>query len=74
MLKQQPTETLQSYMRRFIHIRCQAKGLSEDTIIDAAIQGIRGGLLTGKLKKRPESVQELLNKMKEYSRSELDHL
>ena len=62
-------------MRRFVHIRCQAKGLSEDTIIDAAIQGIRGGLLAGKLtRKRPTSVQELLNKMEEYSRSELDHL
>ena len=49
--------------------------MSEDTIIDATIQGIRGGLLAGKItSKRPESVQELLSKMEEYARSELDHL
>jgi Retrotransposon gag protein len=54
VLKKQPTETLQSYMHCFVHIRCQAKGLSKDTIIDAAIQDIIGGLLAGKLtRKRP---------------------
>ena len=74
-VKQQPSESLKNYMRRFVHVRCQAKGLSEDTIIDAAIQGIRGGLLAGKLtRKRPQSVEELFNKMEEYARSEMDHI
>ena len=61
-------------MHRLVHVLCQVKCLSKDTIIDAAIQGIRGGLQARKLmRKRPQSVHELFNKKKKYAMSEVDH-
>lgn len=39
-IKQGPDETVRSYVQRFVHVKCQAVGLSEASIIDAAKEGL----------------------------------
>lgn len=74
-VKQGKTETLRSFMKRFVHVKCQASGLSERTIIDAAQEGLQPGSLRSRLSRRPpQNVSELMKKMEEYARAEDDEL
>lgn len=49
VVKKGAKESLRSYVRRFIHVKCHAVDLSDDSIIDAAKQGLRPELLRKKL-------------------------
>lgn len=74
-IKHRAMESLRSNIRRFVHIRCQAVGLSDDSIINAAKQGLRPSPLRRKLTRtRPESVLELMWKLEQYARAEDDEL
>lgn len=74
-VKQQPDETLRSFIKRFIHVKCQDSEVSERTIINAAQQGLLHGPLREKLMRLPRSTfSELVQKMEEYARAEDDRI
>lgn len=59
----------------FVHVKCQAIGVNEDSVIDAAKEGLLHGLLRRKLTRHcPGSISELMRKLKEYARAEDDEL
>lgn len=48
-VRQGTNESFRSYVRRSVHVKCQAVGLTEDSIIDTPKQGLLHGLLRRKL-------------------------
>ncbi|XP_062197293.1 uncharacterized protein LOC133900181 [Phragmites australis] len=74
-VKQKEGESLKEFTQRFVWVKCQVKGLSDDTVIDSTRQGLRSGALASRLVRKPaKDVDELFTKMEEYSRAEEDEL
>lgn len=72
-MRQGPKDSLRSYVRHFIHVKCQASGLSEQSIIDAAKDRLRPGPLWSRMSRKPfTNVKDLLQNMEEYAREEDD--
>jgi hypothetical protein len=71
--KQEPGESLQSYVRRFLNMKAQIAGISDEVVIDAAIKGLRIGTCANKFaRKRLKTVQELCEKLYEHCRGDND--
>ncbi|KAJ1259378.1 hypothetical protein BS78_10G149900 [Paspalum vaginatum] len=65
--KQEPGEALQCYFRRLLNIRAQALGISDEVVIDAAINGLRIGQCAQYFaRKPPKTVAGLHEKMNEF--------
>lgn len=74
-MRQGANESLQSCVRRFVHVKCQAVSLSEDSIIDMAKKGLLHGPLWRKqTPSYPGSIFELLRKLEQYARVDDDKL
>jgi hypothetical protein len=59
----------------FVNAKCQASGLRERTITDAAQEGLLRGSLRYRLSQRPpQTTSELMRKMEEYACAEDDKL
>jgi hypothetical protein len=63
-------EYLQTYVRRFLRLRAQAPTLPNEIVIEAMIKGLRPGHTTQYFaRKRPQTLEKLLQKMDEYIRA-----
>lgn len=66
---------LWSYVRRFVDVKCQAVDLNEDSVIDTSKEGLLHGSLWRKLARHCSgSISELMRKLEEYARAEVDEL
>ena len=71
--KQQLDEPFYQYFQRFLNIKAQAAGVSDEVVIDAAINGLCIGQCTQYFaRKRPRSVQELFKKIEKFCRVDSD--
>jgi hypothetical protein len=60
--KQKNDQTLQQYLQSFVKLRAQAPNVSEDTVIDAMIEGLKMGSCAEYLdRNRPSSEKELFD-------------
>src|SRR5688500_14825834 len=72
---QDSDEYLQSFVRRFIHLRAQAPVVQDDVVIKAMVKGLRPGPVAQYfVRKPPHSLEKLLQKMDEYIRVDNDFL
>jgi hypothetical protein len=70
-----PWEYLQAYVRRFLRLRAQAPIVPNEIVIEAMIKGLRPGPTAQYFaKKRPQTLEKLLQKMDEYIRADNDFL
>jgi hypothetical protein len=66
-------EYLQAYVRRFLRVRAQAPTVPNDIVIEAMIKGLRPGPTTQYfLRKPPQTLEKLLQKMDEYIHADND--
>ena len=66
---QHPGETIRSFQKRFFEVQCQVRGVTEQTICEAARRGITNEALTDKLeRKRPSHIEHLYDLMESYAR------
>jgi hypothetical protein len=64
---------LQAYVRRFLRLRAQAPIVPNEIVIKAMIKGLRPGPMTQYFaKKRPQTLEKLLQNMDEYIRADND--
>ena len=70
-VRQRPGETIRSFQKRFFEVQCQVRGVTEQTICEAARRGITNEALVDKLeRKRPSRVEQLYDLMESYARVE----
>jgi hypothetical protein len=66
-------EYMQAYVRRFLHLRAQAPTVPNEIVIEAMIKGLRPGPTTQYfVRKPPQTLEKLLQKMDEYIRADND--
>jgi hypothetical protein len=66
-------EYLQAYVRRFLRLRAQAPTVPNQIVIEAMIKGLRPGPTAQYFaRKRPQTLEKLLQKMDEYIRADND--
>jgi hypothetical protein len=66
-------EYLQAYVRRFLRLRTQAPIVPNEIVIEAMIKGLRPGPTTQYfVRKPPQTLEKLLQKMDEYIRADND--
>ena len=71
--KQEPGESLQSYVRRFLNMKAQIAGISDEVVINTAIKDLRIGTCANKFaRKHLKTVQELCEKLYEHYRGDND--
>jgi hypothetical protein len=71
MCVQGDRESLQEYMHRVVKLTARAPGVSESSIIDAVVGGLRVGNCQDVLDRiKPKSLQELFEVMQEYCKSD----
>jgi hypothetical protein len=71
MCVQGDRESLQEYMHRVVKLTARAPGVSESSIIDAIVGGLRVGNCQDVLDRiKPKSLQELFEVMQEYCKSD----
>jgi hypothetical protein len=71
MCVQGDRESLQEYMHRVVKLTARAPGVSESSIIDAIVGGLRVGNCQDVLNRvKPKSLQELFEVMQEYCKSD----
>jgi hypothetical protein len=71
MCAQGDRESLQEYMHRVVKLTARAPGVSESSIIDAIVGGLRVGNCQDVLDRiKPKSLQELFEVMQEYCKSD----
>jgi hypothetical protein len=71
MCVQGDRESLQEYMHKVVKLTARAPGVSESSIIDAIIGGLRVGNCQDVLDRiRPKSLEELFEVMQEYCKSD----
>lgn len=79
-MKQGASKILTSYVKRFVHVKCQASGPNEETILkacwsSATKEELHHGSLWSKLScSRPQSMLELMRKLEKYAQAEDDEL
>lgn len=62
-------EPLQDFWKRFLHLRARTLGITNEVVILAAANGLRLGLCSSRLaRKPPKTIAELHEVMKKYSR------
>lgn len=72
-IKQAPDESLRSFFKKFVEVKCQVKGVNETTVINTTTCGLQRGPLSERLARKPiRIVAELFDKMEEYARAEED--
>jgi hypothetical protein len=70
-IRQRPGETIRSFQKHFFEVQCQVRGVTEQTICEAARRGITNEALADKLeRKRPSRVEQLYDLMESYARVE----
>jgi hypothetical protein len=66
-------EYLQAYVRRFLRLRSQAPTVPNEIVIEAMIKGLRPGPTAQYfVRKPPQTLEKLLQKMDEYIRADND--
>lgn len=64
---------MSNFLKGFIEVKFQVKGISETTVILAATCGLKKGPLAERLAQKPlRTVIELFDKIEEYARVEED--
>jgi hypothetical protein len=67
---QDQEEYLQAYVRRFLRLRAQARTVANEIVIEAMIKGLRPGPTAQYfVRKPPQTLEKLLQKMNEYIRA-----
>jgi hypothetical protein len=66
-------EYLQAYIQRFLRLRAQAPTMPNEIVIEAMIKGLRPGPMAQYfVRKPPQTLEKLLQKMNEYIRADND--
>jgi hypothetical protein len=70
---QDQEEYLQAYVRRFLRLRAQAPTVPNEIVIEAMIKGLKPGRTAQYfVRKPPQTLEKLLQKMDEYIRADND--